>query len=332
MLKFFNNKSILITGATGSFGKNFVNYLLNYSKSKKIIIFSRDEYKQFKLKQLYQNHKNFKKLRFFIGDIRDLKRLEIAFSGVDFVIHAAALKHVDIAEYNPIEFINTNIIGTQNVILASISQKVRKVIVLSTDKAVNPINLYGSTKLSSDKLAIAANNYALKKNTIFSVVRYGNVVNSRGSVIPKFLELTNLNKKTLPVTDVRMTRFVISIKDAIEFVIQSLSIMKGAEIFLPKCKTIKIIDLVSSFNKKPIFIGKRPGEKLHESLISEDDSSDLYEFKNFYIQKLNEKNSPKKIKLGTLLGEKIKNFNYSSNDKAFLKINKIKILINDLLR
>lgn len=331
MFNFLKNKTILITGATGSFGKNFLNYLINIRNLKKIIIFSRDEYKQFQLKEYYQNHKNFKKLRFFIGDIRDLKRLEIAFSGVDFVVHAAALKHVDIAEYNPIEFINTNIIGTQNVILASISQKVRKVIVLSTDKAVNPINLYGSTKLAADKLALAANNYALKKNTIFSVVRYGNVVNSRGSVIPKFIELIDLKKK-LPITDKRMTRFVISLKDAIEFVIQSLLIMEGSEIFLPKCKTIKIIDLVEVLKGSPSYIGKRPGEKLHESLISEDDSSDLYEFKSFYVQKINKKNSTKKIKLGKFNGKKIQNFNYSSNSDKHLEVNKIKILINDLLR
>ena len=289
MYNYLKNQTVLITGGTGSFGKSFVDHLINKANLKKIIIFSRDEYKHFKLRHLYENHKHYDKLRFFIGDIRDKERLEIAFSGVDYVVHAAALKHIDFAEYNPIEYVKTNIIGTQNVALAAINKKVKKVIILSTDKAVNPVNLYGSTKLAADKLAIAANSYTNKKQTILSVVRYGNVINSRGSVIPKFIELSNNKAKYLPITDKEMTRFVISLDDAVKFVIQSMHIMEGSEIFLPICRTIKIIDLASALKKRIKIIGKRPGEKIHESLISENDAAELFKFKNFYLQTFQQK-------------------------------------------
>lgn len=332
MYNYLKNKTILITGGTGSFGKSFVDHLIKKADLKKIIIFSRDEYKHFKLRHSYENHKHYDKLRFFIGDIRDRERLEIAFTGVDYVVHAAALKHVDFAEYNPIEYVKTNIIGTQNVVLAAISQKVKKVIVLSTDKAVNPINLYGSTKLAADKLAIAANSYANKKKTNLSVVRYGNVVNSRGSVIPKFIELSNSKEKYLPITDEKMTRFVISLDDAVKFVIQSMHIMKGSEIFLPKCRTIKIVDLAWALTKKIKIIGKRPGEKLHESLISENDTAELFSFKNFYVQTFTEQKKGKSIKLKNFLGKKIKSFEYTSDDKKFLNIKQIRTILNDLLR
>ena len=228
----FNKKTILITGGTGSFGKAFVNYLLKQYKPKKIIIFSRDEYKQFQLsREINNKHKNVK-IRFFIGDVRDLNRLKLAFKNVDYVVHAAALKHIPIAEYNPQECIRTNILGAENVIFAALEQKVKKVIALSTDKACSPVNLYGATKLAADKLFTAANVFRGEKDvTTFSVVRYGNVINSRGSVIPLFKELIKKGEKFLPVTHEKMTRFFISLDDGVKFVAKSFERMKGGERF-----------------------------------------------------------------------------------------------------
>lgn len=262
--------SILITGGTGSLGKSLVNYLLSETKVRRIAIFSRDELKQHDLRIHFKNDP---RLRWFLGDVRDIERLKRAFHGVDFVIHAAALKQVDTGEYNPMEFIKTNVLGSQNVIDASIEAGVKRVVALSTDKASSPINLYGATKLTADKLFVAANNYSFTYGTIFSVVRYGNVMGSRGSVIPFFKDLAEQGLP-LPITDLRMTRFWISINDAVKFVIDSLEMMTGGELYVPKIPSMKIVDLANavSSNSKIEEIGMRPGEKLHEEMISADDS------------------------------------------------------------
>ena len=273
--------SILITGGTGSLGNSLINYLLTQTKVRRIAIFSRDELKQHELRiQL----KNDSRLRWFLGDIRDLDRLKLAFHGVDFVIHAAALKQVDTGEYNPMEFIKTNVLGSQNVIDASIYAGVKRVVALSTDKASSPINLYGATKLTADKLFVAANNYSYTYGTTFSVVRYGNVMGSRGSVIPFFKNLAEQGKP-LPITDLRMTRFWISIDDAVKFVIDSLEMMTGGELYVPRIPSMKIVDLAHAIspNSKLEEIGMRPGEKLHEEMISADDSRRTIVSKNRYI-------------------------------------------------
>ena len=262
--------SILITGGTGSLGKSLVHYLLTETKARRIAIFSRDELKQHDLRIHFKDDP---RLRWFLGDIRDLDRLKRAFHGVDFVIHAAALKQVDTGEYNPMEFIKTNVLGSQNVIDASIDAGVKRVVALSTDKASSPINLYGATKLTADKLFVAANNYSYTYGTTFSVVRYGNVMGSRGSVIPFFKNLASQGKP-LPITDLRMTRFWISIDDAVKFVIDSLEMMAGGELYVPRIPSMKIIDLAHAVSAESILeeIGMRPGEKLHEEMISADDS------------------------------------------------------------
>ena len=245
-----NNKSILVTGGTGSFGNEFVSYCLNNTKFNKVIVFSRDEMKQYEMKKNISINKEInKRLRFFIGDVRDKDRLNYAMQDVDCVIHAAALKQVDAAEYNPFEAVKTNIIGTQNVIECSLHNKVSKVIGLSTDKASSPINLYGATKLSADKLLLSANIYKGSKKTKFSVVRYGNVFGSRGSVIPLFFKQKSNN--TFTITDKRMTRFSITLDSAVKFVLDSLYKMYGNEIFIPKLKSYRILDLVSAISKKP---------------------------------------------------------------------------------
>lgn len=265
-----NGASILITGGTGSLGKSLVHYLLTETKARRIAIFSRDELKQHDLRIHFKDDP---RLRWFLGDIRDLDRLKRAFHGVDFVIHAAALKQVDTGEYNPMEFIKTNVLGSQNVIDASIDAGVKRVVALSTDKASSPINLYGATKLTADKLFVAANNYSYTYGTTFSVVRYGNVMGSRGSVIPFFKNLA-AQGKPLPITDLRMTRFWISIEDAVKFVIDSLGMMTGGELYVPRIPSMKIVDLAHavSADSKLEAIGMRPGEKLHEEMISADDS------------------------------------------------------------
>jgi len=271
----------LITGGTGSFGRAFVKRVLEEHDPTKVIIFSRDELKQLEMKNSFQDSS---KLRFFIGDIREKERLVRAFEGVDIVIHAAALKQVDTGEYNPREFVLTNVFGTQNVIDASLDTSVQKVLALSTDKASSPINLYGATKLTADKLITAANVYANSSGTKFSVVRYGNVLGSRGSVVPFFKNLVLQNKR-IPITDVRMTRFWITIDQALDFVTNSLESMNGGEIFIPKIPSMKIIDLVSAITSdaKIQEIGIRPGEKLHEEMISIDDARRTIELNDKFI-------------------------------------------------
>jgi UDP-N-acetylglucosamine 4,6-dehydratase len=273
--------SVLITGGTGSLGKSLVEYLLNETKVRRIAIFSRDELKQQHMRiQLKEDSR----LRWFLGDVRDLDRLKRAFHGVDYVIHAAALKQVDTGEYNPMEFIKTNVLGSQNVIDASIDAGVKRVVALSTDKASSPINLYGATKLTADKLFVAANNYSYTYGTTFSVVRYGNVMGSRGSVIPFFQEIA-AQGKPLPITDLRMTRFWISIESAVKFVIESLEIMTGGELYVPRIPSMKIVELANAVAPGANLeeIGMRPGEKLHEEMISADDSRRTIILENRFV-------------------------------------------------
>ncbi|MEV9530420.1 UDP-N-acetylglucosamine 4,6-dehydratase (inverting) [Aliarcobacter butzleri] len=279
----FNGKNILITGGTGSFGKKYTKILLEKYTPNKIIIYSRDELKQYEMAQEY----NDRCMRYFIGDVRDDARLKKATKDVDFVIHAAALKHVPIAEYNPMECIKTNINGAQNVIDAAIENGVSKVIALSTDKAANPVNLYGATKLASDKLFVAANNLVGTQDTKFSVVRYGNVVGSRGSVVPFFKKLINEGVKELPITDEKMTRFFITLEDGVNFVLKNFERMQGGEIFIPKIPSMKIVDMAKAIapNLPHQIIGIRPGEKLHEIMCPADDSHLTLEFEDHYVIK-----------------------------------------------
>ncbi|WP_419767671.1 UDP-N-acetylglucosamine 4,6-dehydratase (inverting) [Arcobacter sp.] len=277
----FNDKNILITGGTGSFGKKFTKMILEKYKPNKIIIYSRDELKQYEMSQDYNN----KCMRYFIGDVRDASRLKKAMNDVDYVIHAAALKHVPIAEYNPMECIKTNIDGAQNVIDAAIDNRVKKVIALSTDKAANPVNLYGATKLVSDKLFVAANNLVGKRDISFSVVRYGNVLGSRGSVVPYFEKLIKNGAESLPITDEKMTRFMITLEQGVNFVLKNFERMKGGEIFVPKIPSMKIVDLASAMapNLPHEIVGIRPGEKLHEIMCPSDDSHLTIEFEDHFV-------------------------------------------------
>jgi UDP-N-acetylglucosamine 4,6-dehydratase/5-epimerase len=279
-----NDKTILITGGTGSFGNKCTEIILKRYTPKRLIIFSRDELKQFEMAQIYSNDQ-FNCMRFFIGDVRDKERLYRAFHGVDYVIHAAALKQVPTAEYNPFEAVKTNILGAQNIINVAIDQKVKKVIALSTDKAANPINLYGATKLCSDKLFIAGNSYVGREQTVFSVVRYGNVVGSRGSVIPLFMKLRETG--VLPITDPRMTRFWITLEQGVNFVLASLERMVGGELFVPKIPSMNIMDLAKAIGPEceTEIVGVRPGEKLHELMISKDDAHNTEEFPDYYLIK-----------------------------------------------
>lgn len=271
--------AILITGGTGSFGQAFVERILSRHSPSRLVIYSRDELKQFEMQQKFSA----KSLRYFIGDVRDSERLNRALSGIDVVVHAAALKQVPAAEYNPIECIKTNVIGAENVINASIDQKVKKVIALSTDKAVNPVNLYGASKLCSDKLFVAGNHLAGAGGPRFSVVRYGNVIGSRGSVVPFFKERAKGGK--LPITDPRMTRFLIRLEDGARFVERCLHLMRGGEIFIPKIPSMRITDLASAVapDCEQETVGIRPGEKLHELLLTRDDARHTLEFKDFYV-------------------------------------------------
>ena len=280
-MKNFDGASILITGGTGSLGKALVNTLLNKSNCARIAIYSRDELKQAQFKESIGENS---RLRWFIGDIRDRDRLQRALHGVEYVVHAAALKQVDTGEYNPMEFIKTNVLGSQNVIEAAIDAGVKKVVALSTDKASSPINLYGATKLTADKLFVAANNYSVAYGTSFSVVRYGNVMGSRGSVIPLFQKLANQGLP-LPLTDIRMTRFWISIEQAVQFVMDSFNIMSGGELYVPRIPSMKLIDLAEAISPgtKITEIGMRPGEKLHEEMISADDSRRTLLLDNRYV-------------------------------------------------
>ena len=280
-----NGKVILVQGGTGSFGHQFVDYVLEHYEPKKIIIYSRDEFKQFNMQNEYSKHPQYDKLRFFIGDVRDKERLYRAFDGVDYVIHAAALKQVPACEYNPMEAVKTNINGAMNIVDAALDCGVKRVVALSTDKAVNPINLYGGTKLVSDKLFIAANAYAGEKDVNFSVVRYGNVAGSRGSVIPFFRELAARGEKALPITDYRMTRFWISLEQGVELVIKALSEARGGETFISKIPSFKITDLAQAIlpGCEMPEVGIREGEKLHEIMVTREDSMLTYEYDKHFI-------------------------------------------------
>ena len=324
----FNGKSILITGGTGSFGKEYVKILLGRYKPKRLIIYSRDELKQYEMEKIF--HEDC--MRYFIGDVRDRTRLMQAINEVDYVIHAAALKHVPAAEYNPIECIKTNIYGAENVIHAALAKNVEKVIALSTDKAANPINLYGATKLCSDKLFVAANNIAGSQRTRFSVVRYGNVVGSRGSVVPFFNELTNKTADHLPITDERMTRFWITLQQGVDFVLKNFERMHGGEIFIPKIPSIRVVDLAKAMAPKIPYkiIGIRPGEKLHEVMCPSDDSHLTVEFDDYFvispsIKFYSRENDFTSNALGEI-GKKIKQgFEYDSkNNPFFLSMDEIK--------
>lgn len=281
-----NQKNILITGGTGSFGKKFTEIVLKRYQPRRLIIFSRDELKQFEMAQVYPVQK-YPCMRYFIGDVRDKERLSRAFQGVDIVVHAAALKQVPAAEYNPFEVVKTNVFGAQNVINVAIDQGVKKIIALSTDKASNPINLYGATKLCSDKLFIAGNSYCGRDETVFSVVRYGNVVGSRGSVIPLFLK--QREEGVLTITDPRMTRFWITLEQGVNFVLQCLERMVGGELFVPKIPSMNIMDLARAIAPEceMKIIGIRPGEKLHEVMITRDDAPNTLVFKDYYLIKPN---------------------------------------------
>ena len=322
-MNFLNNKTLLITGGTGSFGYAAADFLLKKKKLKKLIIFSRDENKQFEMRNKF----NTQNIRFFLGDVRDEARLEMALKNVDFVIHAAALKHVMAAEYNPFECIKTNIYGAQALISAAIKNKVKKVIALSTDKACNPVNLYGATKLCAEKLFINANQLSGPNGTIFSAVRYGNVLGSRGSVIPYFNNLLKKNLKELPLTHPDMTRFFISLDDAVKFVLNSIERSYGGEIFIPKMNSIYISDLIKIMDKevKIKIIGIRPGEKIHETLCSEDEMKNLYKIKDSFILYSSLSKPIKNI------GKKIKsNFLYVSNSKQFLNKNLVEKIIKKI--
>jgi len=280
-MEMFDNSTILITGGTGSFGKEYTQVILEKFSPKKIIIFSRDELKQFEMAQSF----NDVCMRYFIGDVRDISRLNEAMEGVDYVIHAAAMKQVPAAEYNPMECIKTNIYGAENVIKAAISNNVKKIIALSTDKAANPINLYGATKLASDKLFIAANNMVGKKQTSFSVVRYGNVVGSRGSVVPFFQKLINEGVTELPITHMSMTRFIITLRAGVEFVLKNFKRMQGGEIFIPKIPSMYVTEFAKAMAPElsQKIVGIRPGEKIHEIMCPADDSHLTLEFDDYYV-------------------------------------------------
>ncbi len=315
-------KIYFITGGTGSFAKNLIKYLLSNKLSKKIIIYSRDEYKQLQLKEDNLIKKNLSQIRFLIGDVRDEDRLNFAIQeDIDTVIHSAAMKQVPATEYNPFEAIKTNIFGAQNVIQSCINKNIKKIIALSTDKAAAPINLYGATKLTSDKLFINANFYKGKSRSKFSVVRYGNVMGSRGSVIPLFLSQKK-EKKIFTITDKDMTRFNITLKESVEFVLKCEKLMEGGEIFVPKIPSYKILDLLNSISHKPKYklIGIRPGEKLHEELITESDSLNTQEFKDYFI--IHSSYKKKKFKY-----KKIFSYNSKAN-KNFLTPKQLTNLIN----
>lgn len=319
-------KIYFITGGTGSFARKLIKYLIKNNLSKKIIVFSRDEYKQLQLKEDNLINKNLENIRFLIGDVRDESRLNFAIQdNIDVVIHAAAMKQVPATEYNPFEAIKTNIFGAKNVIEACIKNNIKKIIALSTDKAAAPINLYGATKLTSDKLFINANFFKGKTRCKFSVVRYGNVMGSRGSVIPLFLKQKR-NKKIFTITDKHMTRFNITLNESVKFVLKCEKIMKGGEIFVPKIPSYRILDLLNAIQKNPKYkmIGIRPGEKLHEEMITESDSLNTQEFKDYFIIHPSFRKYKSNIK---------KIFSYNSLDnKKYLKINELNNLINENIK
>lgn len=321
-----NDKTILITGGTGTFGKAFVHYVLEHYEPKKLIIYSRDEFKQFLMQNEFKEYRD--KLRFFIGDVRDKDRLQRAFEGVDYVIHAAAMKQVPACEYNPDEAIKTNIHGAQNVTAAALDAGVKKVVALSTDKAVNPVNLYGGTKLVSDKLFIAANAYAGTKDTCFSIVRYGNVAGSRGSVIPFFRNILEQGGRELPITDYRMTRFWISITQGVELVIKALEESNGGETFISKIPSFRITDLAQAMlpGCEMPEVGIREGEKLHEIMVTEEDAPNTYEYDRHFIifpqMTWNNRQKPNPDGLGKKVPE---GFSYSSgNNTEWLSVEEIR--------
>lgn len=330
-----NNKSILITGGTGSFGKKFSEMILSNYNPKKIIIYSRDEFKQDVMKKDFTQKfpEKVSKLRFFIGDVRDKERLYRAFKGVDYVIHAAAMKQVPACEYNPFEAIKTNINGAQNIFDAALDRDVKKVVALSTDKAVNPINLYGGTKLVSDKLFVSANAYRGDEGTIFSVVRYGNVSGSRGSIIPFFKDLIDSGSDELPITDTRMTRFWMTLDDAVALVVKALEESKGGETYVYKNPSYKITDIAEAMNPegKIKVVGIREGEKLHECMITSDDSRGTYDYGNHYIIYPNYIwwNKDNYFKEGGTLIEDGWEYNSGTNDK-WLDVESLRKMINDL--
>ena len=320
-----NNKTILITGGTGSFGHHFVKYVLDHYHPKKIIIYSRDEFKQFQMQNEFKDQNDV--LRFFIGDVRDKDRLYRAMNGVDYVIHAAALKQVPACEYNPIEAIKTNVNGACNVIDACIDTGVKRVVALSTDKAVNPVNLYGGTKLVSDKLFIAANSYSGGKGTVFSVVRYGNVAGSRGSVIPFFRNKILNGENKLPITDYRMTRFWISLEQGVELVIKALNESKGGETFISKIPSFKITDLAQAMlpGCEMPEVGIREGEKLHEVMVTREDAPNTYEYEHHYViyPQYNWWNKNEVLPGGKQVE---KEFEYSSgNNREWLSVEELKL-------
>ena len=325
-----NDKAILITGGTGSFGKAFTRYVLENYNPKKIIIYSRDEFKQFMMQNEFKEYKD--KLRFFIGDVRDKERLKLAFEGVDYVIHAAAMKQVPACEYNPSEAIKTNVEGAQNIIDAALARGVKKVVALSTDKAVNPVNLYGGTKLVSDKLFIAANAYAGSKDISFSIVRYGNVAGSRGSVIPFFYNIIKNGGTELPITDYRMTRFWISLRQGVELVIKALEEAKGGETFISKIPSFKITDLAQAMlpGCEMPEVGIREGEKLHEIMVTVEDSMNTYEYDKHFIIYPQMVWDEKKRAIPT--GKRVADgFSYSSdNNTEWLTVEEIKELLKNV--
>ncbi len=312
--KLINGKSILVTGGTGSFGTKFCETILKNYNPARLIIFSRDEFKQWEMQAKFENDK---RVRFFIGDVRDSERLGLALRGVDYVIHAAAQKILPIAEYNPFECVKTNINGASNIIDQCIKQGVKKVVALSTDKASSPCNLYGATKLVSDRLFIAGNSYSGKSKTIFSVVRYGNVMGSRGSVIPYFYKLGQ-EEKEIPITDPKMTRFMISLEEGIDLVIKSLKEAKGGEIYVKKIPSMNIIDIANTVapNSEHKIIGIRPGEKLHEEMIAKTDALQTFEYDDHYKilpSIYNWKSDPKRVIGGKKVDD---NFQYASNTNS----------------
>ncbi|MDI3329041.1 MAG: UDP-N-acetylglucosamine 4,6-dehydratase (inverting) [Alicyclobacillaceae bacterium] len=321
----FDGKTVLVTGGTGSFGKQFVKTVLENTRVKKVIVFSRDELKQYEMQQMYPHEP---RIRFFIGDVRDYARLRRAFDGVDYVVHAAALKQVPAAEYNPFEAVKTNIHGAQNVIEAAIDQGVERVIALSTDKASSPFNLYGATKLVSDKLFIAGNAYAGGKRTRFSVVRYGNVVGSRGSVVPLFKKLASTG--VIPITDERMTRFWITLQQGVQFVLNCFERMRGGEIFVPKIPSMRVIDLAKAIapDADLKIIGIRPGEKLHEEMISVHDARRTVDMGSYYVIQPEMEWWPQEPSHGTPVPE---DFSYSSDKNTdWLDVEQLREMARDV--
>lgn len=322
----FDGASILITGGTGSFGKAFLQEVLETRNPARVAIYSRDELKQYEMKQIYREDP---RIRFFIGDIRDRERLEMAMHGVDYVVHAAALKQVDTAEYNPMEYVKTNILGSENVMVAAINAGVKKVVALSTDKASSPINLYGATKLTADKLFISGNHYSYARGTKFAVVRYGNVMGSRGSVIPYFRSLAE-GGEPLPITDFRMTRFWITLSQSVDFVIRSFEQMDGGELYVPRIPSMRVVDLAHAIapGAELMEVGIRPGEKLHEEMISNDDARRTIRLEDRYVVAPTLAEWTFRVPQGTVVAE---DFAYTSDaNDEWLSIEALQAMLTEL--